>query len=283
MATCWTSAGDAASDRPDLRSPLTLRERIEAASAAGYRGFGLLSDDLPAAVAEYGLSRNPGDARRQRNRPPRARGHPVLVGRRVRGDRNPIGSGTACSRRRKRSAPGTSRSHPTVTTPHGTAGAGPASSPSSRPRRTMSVHGWGSSSFPGRTSRRCTTACGWSPTPDTKQVASSSTPGTSPARTRRLPISLRAAAPHHRRRTGRRRRGGGRDAVRGYGPPSPVLRRGCIRPARHDHGPAHAPGGTDPGASRSCPTNTDPCLSTMRSAGRRWSARQVLEVGDVRT
>jgi sugar phosphate isomerase/epimerase len=55
MATCWSSAGDAASDRPDLRSPLSLRERIEAASAAGYRGFGLLSDDLPAAVAEYGL------------------------------------------------------------------------------------------------------------------------------------------------------------------------------------------------------------------------------------
>ena len=55
MATCWTSAGDAASDRPDLRSPLTLRERIEAASAAGFQGFGLLSDDLPAAVAAYGL------------------------------------------------------------------------------------------------------------------------------------------------------------------------------------------------------------------------------------
>ncbi|MDN5795592.1 MAG: sugar phosphate isomerase/epimerase [Intrasporangium sp.] len=56
LATCWTTAGDAASDRPDLRSPLPLRERIEAASAAGFRGFGLLSDDLPAAVAAYGLS-----------------------------------------------------------------------------------------------------------------------------------------------------------------------------------------------------------------------------------
>jgi sugar phosphate isomerase/epimerase len=55
MATCWTSAGDAASDRADLRSPLPLRERVEAASAAGFRGFGLLSDDLPAAVAAYGL------------------------------------------------------------------------------------------------------------------------------------------------------------------------------------------------------------------------------------
>jgi sugar phosphate isomerase/epimerase len=56
LATCWTTAGDAASDRPDLRSPLTLRDRIEAASSAGFRGFGLLSDDLPAAVAAYGLS-----------------------------------------------------------------------------------------------------------------------------------------------------------------------------------------------------------------------------------
>ena len=55
LATCWSSAGDAASDRTDLRSPLTLRERVEAASAAGYRGFGLLSDDLPGAVTAYGL------------------------------------------------------------------------------------------------------------------------------------------------------------------------------------------------------------------------------------
>ena len=56
MATCWSSAGDAASDRSDLRSPLALRERIEAASATGFRGFGVLSDDLPAAVDEYGLA-----------------------------------------------------------------------------------------------------------------------------------------------------------------------------------------------------------------------------------
>ena len=55
LATCWTSAGDAASDRLDLRSPVPLRERIEAASAAGYTGFGLLSADLPAAEEQYGL------------------------------------------------------------------------------------------------------------------------------------------------------------------------------------------------------------------------------------
>jgi sugar phosphate isomerase/epimerase len=56
LATCWSSAGDAASDREDLRSPLPLRERIEAASAAGFRGFGLLSADLPLAEQQYGLS-----------------------------------------------------------------------------------------------------------------------------------------------------------------------------------------------------------------------------------
>jgi sugar phosphate isomerase/epimerase len=56
LATCWTSAGDAASDRLDLRSPLPLRERIEAASAAGFGGFGLLSADLAAAEQKYGLS-----------------------------------------------------------------------------------------------------------------------------------------------------------------------------------------------------------------------------------
>jgi sugar phosphate isomerase/epimerase len=55
LATCWSSAGDAASDRADLRSPLTLRERVEAAAEAGFTGFGLLSADLPAAEQEYGL------------------------------------------------------------------------------------------------------------------------------------------------------------------------------------------------------------------------------------
>ncbi len=55
LATCWSSAGDAASDRADLRSPIPLRERVEAAAAAGFTGFGLLSADLPAAVARYGL------------------------------------------------------------------------------------------------------------------------------------------------------------------------------------------------------------------------------------
>jgi len=56
LATCWTTAGDAASDRPDLRSPVPLRERIEAASAAGFRGFGLMSADLPEAERTYGMA-----------------------------------------------------------------------------------------------------------------------------------------------------------------------------------------------------------------------------------
>jgi hypothetical protein len=39
LATCWSSAGGAASDRPDLRSPLSLRERVEAASSAVVAGI----------------------------------------------------------------------------------------------------------------------------------------------------------------------------------------------------------------------------------------------------
>ena len=56
MATCWTTAGDAASDRTDLRSPLPLRDRVEAASRAGFSGFGLLSADLPEAERAYGMT-----------------------------------------------------------------------------------------------------------------------------------------------------------------------------------------------------------------------------------
>ncbi|BCL32306.1 sugar phosphate isomerase/epimerase family protein [Streptomyces aurantiacus] len=56
LATCWTTAGDAAPGQPDLRSPLTLRERVEAAGAAGFKGFGLLHEDLVEAERTYGLS-----------------------------------------------------------------------------------------------------------------------------------------------------------------------------------------------------------------------------------
>jgi sugar phosphate isomerase/epimerase len=56
IATCWTTAGDAAPNRVDWRSPLSLRERIEAASAAGFRGFGVVYPDLAEAEREYGIS-----------------------------------------------------------------------------------------------------------------------------------------------------------------------------------------------------------------------------------
>uniref|UniRef100_UPI0006E2C6CF sugar phosphate isomerase/epimerase family protein n=1 Tax=Streptomyces phaeochromogenes TaxID=1923 RepID=UPI0006E2C6CF len=55
LATCWTTAGDTAPGRPDRRSPLTLRERVEAAGSAGYKGFGLLNADLVEAERAYGL------------------------------------------------------------------------------------------------------------------------------------------------------------------------------------------------------------------------------------
>ncbi|MFE5036718.1 sugar phosphate isomerase/epimerase family protein [Streptomyces sp. NPDC056683] len=56
LATCWTTAGDTAPDRDDQRSPLSLRERAEAAGAAGFKGFGLLYADLVEAEREYGLA-----------------------------------------------------------------------------------------------------------------------------------------------------------------------------------------------------------------------------------
>nr|WSZ94637.1 sugar phosphate isomerase/epimerase [Streptomyces sp. NBC_00857] len=56
LATCWTTAGDAAPDQNDQRSPLSLRERVEAAAEAGFKGFGLLYADLVEAEREYGLA-----------------------------------------------------------------------------------------------------------------------------------------------------------------------------------------------------------------------------------
>ncbi|MEU9154848.1 sugar phosphate isomerase/epimerase [Streptomyces sp. NPDC048417] len=56
LATCWTTAGDTAPDLDDKRSPLNLRERVEAAGAAGFKGFGLLYSDLVEAEREYGLA-----------------------------------------------------------------------------------------------------------------------------------------------------------------------------------------------------------------------------------
>ncbi|MFI0815743.1 sugar phosphate isomerase/epimerase family protein [Streptomyces sp. NPDC021098] len=56
LATCWTTAGDAVPGSGDERSPLGLRERAEAASAAGFQGFGLVYADLVEAEREHGLA-----------------------------------------------------------------------------------------------------------------------------------------------------------------------------------------------------------------------------------
>jgi sugar phosphate isomerase/epimerase len=48
IASCWTTAGDAAPLRGDEVSPLDLRARIEAAARTGWRGFGILHADLDA-------------------------------------------------------------------------------------------------------------------------------------------------------------------------------------------------------------------------------------------
>jgi sugar phosphate isomerase/epimerase len=45
VATCWTTAGNASPLGP-LESPLDLHDRIAAAAAAGFRGFGILGADL---------------------------------------------------------------------------------------------------------------------------------------------------------------------------------------------------------------------------------------------
>ncbi len=54
LATCWTTAGDANPLPGDQRSPAPIRERVEAVSAAGFRGLGLLHADLMVALESYG-------------------------------------------------------------------------------------------------------------------------------------------------------------------------------------------------------------------------------------
>jgi sugar phosphate isomerase/epimerase len=55
LASCWTSAGDAAPDRGDEVSPVDLRTRIETAAEVGWEGFGLLHADLAIARDTIGL------------------------------------------------------------------------------------------------------------------------------------------------------------------------------------------------------------------------------------
>jgi sugar phosphate isomerase/epimerase len=55
LATCWTHAGNALPVAGRQLSPLDLRARAEAVSAAGFTGIGFTIDDLAAANATYGL------------------------------------------------------------------------------------------------------------------------------------------------------------------------------------------------------------------------------------
>jgi len=56
LASCWTTAGNAAPMAADERSPFALTERIEAAAGAGYTGFGLVHADLIEAKKDLGYS-----------------------------------------------------------------------------------------------------------------------------------------------------------------------------------------------------------------------------------
>jgi sugar phosphate isomerase/epimerase len=52
LAAAWTTAGDAAPLRGDEVSPFALRDRVAAAAAAGWKGFGIGHADLAAAGSE---------------------------------------------------------------------------------------------------------------------------------------------------------------------------------------------------------------------------------------
>jgi sugar phosphate isomerase/epimerase len=56
LAAYWTIAGDVYPCAPTEISPFPLRDRAEAASKAGWRGIGLILDDLEYSVEKYGLS-----------------------------------------------------------------------------------------------------------------------------------------------------------------------------------------------------------------------------------
>ncbi len=56
LASCWTTAGDAAPLRGDERSPFAIGDRIEAVAAAGLQGFGINQADLAATRSDPGWS-----------------------------------------------------------------------------------------------------------------------------------------------------------------------------------------------------------------------------------
>ena len=51
IAACWTTAGDAVPLDGRQDSPLSLPERISAASDAGFAGFGIVHNDLANYLA----------------------------------------------------------------------------------------------------------------------------------------------------------------------------------------------------------------------------------------
>lgn len=56
LASYFTIAGNVAAMEPNAVSPHSLRERAEAAAAAGYVGMGLLGDDLFALLERHGAA-----------------------------------------------------------------------------------------------------------------------------------------------------------------------------------------------------------------------------------
>ncbi|MDR6793840.1 sugar phosphate isomerase/epimerase [Pseudarthrobacter oxydans] len=55
IASCWTSAGNAAPLQNPETSPVPIAERLEAIASTGWSGFGLAHDDLAAARATLGF------------------------------------------------------------------------------------------------------------------------------------------------------------------------------------------------------------------------------------
>ena len=159
LATCWTTAGDAAPLRGDERSPLPLRERVESRRPRPGSAIGPLHIDLVVAEREHGLAGDPVAARRQRSRPPGAGAPHPLVGRRAT---------TAAVRRGPQEAPGgRQRSAHATSRSRSTSAANPGPRPVGGEFAVLAEDacwwpgpGSGWSSFPGRTSGRSMTACG---------------------------------------------------------------------------------------------------------------------------
>jgi sugar phosphate isomerase/epimerase len=56
IATCWTSAGDAAPLRLDETSPIPIEHRISAIAETGWQGIGLVHQDLVRARDSIGYA-----------------------------------------------------------------------------------------------------------------------------------------------------------------------------------------------------------------------------------